>query len=565
MASLSDKQDLKRPIGRLLQLFRLERKEIGSIYLFAILAGLLQLSLPLGIQAIINFVLAGRVSTSMVVLIVLVVLAVFFTGLLQIGQMKVIERVQQRLFTRYAFEFAWRLPKLDLQKADNYYLPELVNRFFDIISLQKSISKLLLDIPTATIQVLFGLLLLSLYSNVFIFFSIFILLVVFLIIRYTGTMGLKTSLEESEYKYAIAAWLEEVARVLKSFRFSRGTHLPVQKTDVLVGNYLDARTRHFKILLFQYWALIGFKIVITAGMLVVGGVLLVRNQINVGQFVAAEIVVITVLSAVEKLIQSLEKGYDVLTSVEKLGKVIDNEIEEHGMLELKDEPSGLSLTFQKLGFGYSADSMVLNDLNFGIKSGEKVCIMGRDGSGKTTVLKLLTGAYSSFSGNLLINDLPIGNYSLESLRSRIGILFRQQDIFQGTLYENIALGDQTVAADHIIKMAEILGLHDFIASQKKGLDTLLDPTGKRLPQGIIQKILLLRAFVSGSRLLLLEEPWFGFDDACAGRIQSYLLNALPGTTVLVISNDVAFAKKCDRVIVLENGSVQTIGKPSEIL
>lgn len=565
MASLSDKQDLKRPIGRLLQLFRLERKEIGSIYLFAILAGLLQLSLPLGIQAIINFVLAGRVSTSMVVLIVLVVLAVFFTGLLQIGQMKVIERVQQRLFTRYAFEFAWRLPKLDLQKADNYYLPELVNRFFDIISLQKSISKLLLDIPTATIQVLFGLLLLSLYSNVFIFFSIFILLVVFLIIRYTGTMGLKTSLEESEYKYAIAGWLEEVARVLKSFRFSRGTQLPVQKTDVLVGNYLDARTRHFKILLFQYWALIGFKIVITAGMLVVGGVLLVRNQINVGQFVAAEIVVITVLSAVEKLIQSLEKGYDVLTSVEKLGKVIDNEIEEHGMLELKDEPSGLSLAFQKLGFGYSVDSMVLSDLNFEIKSGEKVCIMGKDGSGKTTLLKLLTGAYSSFSGNLLINDLPIGNYSLESLRSRIGILFRQQDIFQGTLYENIALGDQTVAADHIIRMAEILGLQDFIASQKKGLDTLLDPTGKRLPQGIIQKILLLRAFVSGSRLLLLEEPWFGFDDVCSARIQSYLLNALPGTTVLVISNDAAFAKQCDRVIVLENGSVKTIGKPSENL
>ncbi|MFY7879896.1 MAG: peptidase domain-containing ABC transporter [Lacibacter sp.] len=565
MASLSDKQDLKRPIGRLLQLFRLERKEIGSIYLFAILAGLLQLSLPLGIQAIINFVLAGRVSTSMVVLIVLVVLAVFFTGLLQIGQMKVIERVQQRLFTRYAFEFAWRLPKLDLQKADNYYLPELVNRFFDIISLQKSISKLLLDIPTATIQVLFGLLLLSLYSNVFIFFSIFILLVVFLIIRYTGTMGLKTSLEESEYKYAIAGWLEEVARVLKSFRFSRGTQLPVQKTDVLVGNYLDARTRHFKILLFQYWALIGFKIVITAGMLVVGGVLLVRNQINVGQFVAAEIVVITVLSAVEKLIQSLEKGYDVLTSVEKLGKVIDNEIEEHGMLELKDEPSGLSLAFQKLGFGYSVDSLVLSDLNFEIKSGEKVCIMGKDGSGKTTLLKLLTGAYSTFSGNLLINDLPIGNYSLESLRSRIGILFRQQDIFQGTLYENIALGDRTVAADHIIRMAEILGLQDFIASQKKGLDTLLDPTGKRLPQGIIQKILLLRAFVSGSRLLLLEEPWFGFDDVCSARIQSYLLNALPGTTVLVISNDAAFAKQCDRVIVLENGSVKTIGKPSENL
>lgn len=565
MASVLDKKDLKRPISRLLQLFKLERKEIGSIYLFAILAGLLQLAVPLGIQAIINFVLAGTVSTSMIVLIVLVVVAVFFNGLLQVGQMKVIERVQQRIFTRYAFEIAWRLPKLDLQRADKYYLPELVNRFFDIISLQKSISKLLLDIPTATIQVLFGLLLLSLYSNVFIFFSIFILLVVFLIIRYTGTMGLRTSLEESEYKYAIAAWLEEIARVLKSFRFSRGSHLPVQKTDLLVGNYLDARTRHFRILLFQYWALIGFKIIITAGMLVVGGVLLVQNQINVGQFVAAEIVIITVLSAVEKLIQSLEKVYDVLTSVEKLGKVIDNKIEEHGTLELTGEQAGLTIKFQEFGFGYTTDEVVLSNLNFEIKSGEKICLMGKDGSGKTTLLKLLTGAYSSFSGNLLINDFPVGNYSLESLRSRIGVLFRQQDIFQGTLFENITLGDPSVHPEQIIKLAEILGLHDFIAAQKKGLDTLLDPTGKRLPQSVIQKILLLRAFISGSRLLLLEEPWFSFDDMCAARIQSYLLNALPGTTVLVISNDVAFAKQCDRVIVLENGSVQKIGKPSEIL
>jgi ABC-type bacteriocin/lantibiotic exporter with double-glycine peptidase domain len=315
MADHSTDGILEKPLKRLLQVLKLERKEITSIYFYAILAGLLALTVPLGIQAIINFVLAGALSTSMIVLIIFVVIGVFFTGLLQIGQMKIIEKIQQRIFTRYSFEFAWRIPKLDMQQVDGYYLPEVVNRFFDVISLQKSLSKLLLDIPTATIQILFGLILLSLYSNVFIIFSIVLLVLMYTILYLTGGRGLRTSLQESEHKYAIASWLEEVARVLKSFRFSKGSSLPIEKTDQIVTKYLDSRTSHFKILMLQYWSLIGFKVIITAGMLIVGGVLLVRNEINVGQFVAAEIVILTVLSSVEKFIQSLDKVYDLLTSL----------------------------------------------------------------------------------------------------------------------------------------------------------------------------------------------------------------------------------------------------------
>ena len=274
---------LMSPVKRLLQVLKLEKKEVSAIYFFAILSGLLQLSIPLGIQAILNFVLAGAISTSMVVLITLVVTAVFFSGVLQVGQMRVIEKIQQRIFARYSFEFAWRVPKLDLQQVDGYYMPEMMNRFFDTVSLQKGLSRLLLDIPAATIQVIFGLLLLSLYSNIFIIFSLLTILIVYLILRNTGARGLRTSLEESENKYAVVAWLEEVARVMKSFRFSKNSNLPVERADQYVMNYLDSRTRHFKVLLIQYWSLIFFKVIITTGMLVVGGLLLVQNQINIGR------------------------------------------------------------------------------------------------------------------------------------------------------------------------------------------------------------------------------------------------------------------------------------------
>lgn len=565
MADLSTDGILHKPLKRLLQVLKLERKEITSVYFYAILAGLLALTVPLGIQAIINFVLAGAVSTSMVVLIIFVVMGVFFTGLLQVGQMKVIEKIQQRIFARYTFEFAWRIPKLDMQKVDRYYLPELVNRFFDIISLQKSLSKLLLDVPTASIQILFGLILLSLYSNVFIIFSIIILLLLYIILSLTGGRGLKTSLEESEHKYEVASWLEEVARVLKSFRFSKGSSLPIDKTDAIVTKYLNSRTSHFKILILQYWSLIAFKVIITSGMLVVGGVLLVQNEINVGQFVAAEIVILTVLSSVEKFIQSLDQVYDLLTSLEKLGKIIDKPLEKEGSLQLPHATKGLSVAMNGLSFGYIPERKIIENISFDLQTGNKACIMGADGSGKSTIIKLLTGSYHNFEGSILVDGVPIGNYDPDSLRAETGILFNQQDIFQGSLYENITLGNSSISTNEIIQLAEKIGLKDFIISLKKGFDTEIEPTGRRLPGGTIRKILLLRALVGSPRLLLLEEPWIGFDETSQHLIKNYLLTQIPVTTVIIITNDELFAKNSDLVLKMQSGTIDKQGKPNEVL
>jgi ABC-type bacteriocin/lantibiotic exporter with double-glycine peptidase domain len=563
--NLSGEQQLKKPVRRLLELLRLEKKEVSSVYFYAILSGLLQLSIPLGIQAVINFVLAGAISTSMVILILLIVLAVFFSGMLKVNQMKEIEKIQQRLFARYSFEFAWRVPRLDIQQVDGYYMPEMMNRFFDTISLQKALSRLLLEIPTAVIQVVFGLLLLSFYSNIFIVFSIIVLLIIYLIIYTTGARGLQTSLEESEYKYQVVGWLEEVARVLKSFRFSRLSNLPVEKTDKLVTGYLDARTRHFKILVIQYWALIVFKILITAGMLVVGGILLVENKINIGQFVASEIVILTVLSSVEKLIQSLDKIYDVLTSVEKLGKVLDKPLEEDSTLTLSEGKEGLSVSITHLNFGYDRQNMVLKDVSVNVKPGQKVCLMGTGGSGKSTLLRVLTGSYMHFEGSICINGVPIGNYDHDSLRSSTGILFHQQDIFQGSLMENISLGDKKVTADQILVLARQIGLETFISSLKDGFDTQIDPAGKRLSGGVVRRILLLRALLSQPRLLLLEEPWQGFNEESQQQIVRYIQKDLKGSTAIIASNEENFARQCDLVVIMEDGRVIKQGSPSEVL
>jgi len=230
---------------RFFKLIALERKEITAIYFYAIISGLISLSLPLGIQSIINLLFGGVISTSLVVLIGVVVLGVLANGWIQILQMRVNENIQRRIFTRFSLQFAYKIPRLDMMAVDDYYLPELVNRFFDTASLQKGVSKVLLDFPGATVQIFFGIALLSFYNGAFLFFGLGLVALIILIMRFTYPQGIRTSLEESNYKYEVGYWLEEVARTIKTIKFMGLNNFPVQKTDELVSGYLDARKSHF--------------------------------------------------------------------------------------------------------------------------------------------------------------------------------------------------------------------------------------------------------------------------------------------------------------------------------
>lgn len=219
------------PVARIFNLVKLERKEISAVYFYAILNGLILLAIPVGIQALIGFAQTNTASASIVLLIVLVVASVFIAGVLQVKQMQIIEKTQQKIFVRYSFAIANKIPQLKLSGVDNYYLPELINRFFDIGNLQKSLAKLLLDFPLAIIQIIFGLLLLAFYHPVFIAFGLLLAIVIWSILYFSGTRGLQKSIEESTHKYNVAGWLEEMARIIKSIKFSKSPDFVLQKTD----------------------------------------------------------------------------------------------------------------------------------------------------------------------------------------------------------------------------------------------------------------------------------------------------------------------------------------------
>ena len=548
---------------KILQLLRLDKKDVYAIYAFAVLAGIVQLALPLGIQSIIGFVMAGTISASIVVLIILVLIAVLLNGLLQVRQIQVTEKIQQKIFVRYAFEYADRIPKLNIEKLDGYYLPELVNRFFDTSSLQKGIEKILLGVPAAIMQILFGVLLLSLYHPIFVGFGFILLLLLFLILKFTMPAGFDASIEASNQKYATAGWLEEIARLVKTFKYAKDTSLNVTKTDMIVSKYLKARTSYFNVLLTQYWSLISFKLVITAAMLIVGAFLLVDQQINVGQFIAADIVILSVISSVEKLIGTLDKVYDVLTSVEKLSKITESDTETQGSAVLPDISQGVSIAFAKVDFGYYNTNKVLQNISFSIQPGQKICIMGESGSGKSSILRILTGAYKNFDGSVLIENLPIGNYSLDSIRSQTGILLNQQEIFEGTIWENLTMGNPAIKHTDVYDLIKLSGLQNFIAAQSKGFDTHLDPMGKIVSAEIKQTILLLRALIGKKRLLLLEDPMNNISSSNQAQIVDYIFMDKTNTTIITTS-DKAIAQKSDLVIFLKNGNIKAIGTYNEV-
>lgn len=536
-------------IARLHQVLMLDRKDIVVVYILAFLAGLVQLSVPLGIQSIINFVMAGSLSTSMIVLIALVVFGVFINGLLQIRQLQIIEKLKQKIFVRYSLEFGDRLPKLNIEKLDKEYLPEMVNRFFETVSLQKGMDKLLIDLPAASIQVLLGLTILAFYHPFFIAFGLFLLIIVLAILRFTSAGGLNTALLASGYKYGVAAWLQEVARTVKSFKYTKGTSLHLNKTDELVGNYLTARTQHFKILLTQFWSLISFKVIITASMLILGSYLLLNQQINIGQFIAADIIIISIIASIEKVIINLDSVYEAMVSVEKLGKITEAEEEKSGSLVLHANNEGVSIQFADVNFSYNGDKPVINKINFNVEKGEMIQIAGVSGAGKSTVLRLLTGAFTQYNGSVLIDGIPAANYDLKSLRQLTGILLGSQDIFYGTLLQNITMDSHKITVSQVTKLADIVGLSAFVKDSKDGYDTVLQPVGLKLSGRVRKNILLMRALLGEHRLLLLEDPFDHLEEPNKTNTIQYLREN-KNVTVLIASQDQQLSNYCNKVITL---------------
>ena len=535
-----------------------EKKDVTNIYFYAILNGLVQLSVPLGIQSIVSFVMGATMATSIYILIAFVVLGTWLVGYFRLKVMQIIEKIQQKIFVEFSLAFAEKLPKVNLSETRKYYLPELVNRFFDTQSLQKGISKILLEIPTALIQILFGILLLSFYHPWFLVFGALVIICVIFIFRFTMESGIKSSIDESDRKYDVASWIEDIAASIKIFKLNSKTEIHVAETDKRVVKYLSERTSHFRVLVIQYKTIVAFKVIITLVMLVIGTYLLVNQQLNIGAFIATEIVVLTIMAAVEKLIISLESYYDVIAALAKLNKVTDLPEEDLGAITLENQNSGFEIEFKEVNFVFNDYQMILENVNFKLAENSLNVITGSLGSGKSLLLNMMTGFYEPSSGRILIDKIPLKNVDKISLRNQIGMFLEDMTIIKGTVYENIVLGQTHISAEQILDISEEIGVDDFSSLFSNGFFTKISETDTEISFSSKKKIMLLRALVGERRLLILEDPLDGMDDAFKIKMREHLSNLKENTTVIVVSEDPEMIEIADQHLHIEEGTVKIL-------
>ena len=541
---------------RFIGLLKLDKRDVFQVFYYAIFAGVVNLSLPLGIQAIINLMQGAQISTSWIVLVVLVTLGVAFVGILQLMQIRIIENVQQKIFTRSSFEFAYRFPKIKMSELHNYYPPELANRFFDTLTIQKSLSKVLIDFPAALLQIVFGLLLLSFYHPFFIVYGILLLLLIYVVFKFTAQRGLDTSLDESKSKYKVAHWIQEVARSIVSFKLSGKTSHALDKNDTLVVGYLNARESHFRVLVLQFIQMIGFKVLVTGGLLLIGGLLVLNQEMNIGQFVAAEIIILLVINSVEKLILGLETFYDLLTSLEKMGQVVDKELEpQEGEKPFMENQS---FTIELSDISYSVPEPkreIISHLDLTITPNCTILLRGKSGSGKNTLLRIIAGILEPDSGGVYVNGVSLKGMNLNYYRSHLGQSLPEESPFEGTILNNITFGDKDTTNEQVYWALDKVGLTEFVKKQPEGLNTVLYPEGKQIPHTISKKIVLARSIVRKPKLLILKDPLDQFNSEEADRILNFLSDSSNGWALLVVSENDKWIKKCSRIITMDKGRI----------
>ena len=530
-------KDVSKPFQRFWALLRPDRRDIRDIYLFAIVGGILSLGLPLGIQAIINFVQAGKVSTSWFLLVGLVVLAIGFSGFMNIAQLRITENLQQRIFSRSALEFATRIPSIQLKELLTRYAPEWTNRFFDTLTIQKGMSKLLIDFTAASLQILFGLILLSFYHPFFIIFGFALLLLLIFIFRLTAKRGFVSSLEESKYKYKVANWLEEIARNRISFKFLGQRGILLNRTDAYLQGYLKARETHFKILVQQYKYLIGFKVLIALALLIIGGLLVLSQQMNIGQFVAAEIIIVLVLNSVEKLIVSLEIVYDVLTAIEKIGEVTDLALETNEGMTFEANCENLSVSFKAVSYQTNwSKTLLFEKLNLELEAGKSYLLLDPEGHRSQSLFLLISAITEPRTGSVLINGIPTTNIQVNSLRKHIATCLKQDHLIYGSVLDNLTMG-RNLSNNEVVGLCEQIGLSPLILNLQDGYETILNPEAGALNRSMVTLILIARALLSKPLLLLWDTHYQYLTAPQQTKVFDYMKSNCKCTFILSATTD----------------------------
>jgi ABC-type bacteriocin/lantibiotic exporter with double-glycine peptidase domain len=553
------------PVVRLIRLFSQERSDLWVLVTYTVIAGLMALAVPLATQALVNTIAAGVLVQPLIVLTVLVLIGMLCAGFLQLLRLVLVERLQQRVFARVALDIAERMVRVRTSSLRGEYAPELVNRFFDVLTLQKTLAKLLVDGLASALQAFVGLILLAVYSPLLLGFDVFVLLFIAFIIGILGWNGLTSSIDESAEKYKVADWLEELARCHTSLKMHGDRRYLIDRADNAVVRYILGRREHFKVFWRQSAGSYIFQALASAGVLAIGGWLVINRQLTLGQLVAAQIIVVSVLASLEKLVRQAEELFDLLTSMEKVGHVTDLPMEREGGHKLPEtSEQGLPVVCRGVRFAYNPGDEVLAGLSLDLKPGDRVSLVGASGAGKSTLAALICGLEEPSHGTVEVGGIEVRAMDLSSLRRAVTLVGYTNEIFNGTIEDNIRVGREHVTHQDIRWALEIAQLTDDIAQMPGGTSTLLVSAGQNLSRGQAQRLLIARAIAGRPRLLVLDEAFTGIDERTTMKILDAIYAPENVWTIIDISHEAEVVVRSNRIHVLADGRIVESGTAEKL-
>ncbi len=546
------------PSRRLWRLILEEKRDVSLVVLYSIGVGVLSLAIPITAMAVVNTAAMATLLQQLIVLCLALFLSLGVAAVLRSVQTVVVEFLQQRIFVRVVAELAYRLPRIELKAYDRQHGPELVNRFFDVLTVQKSTATLLLDGIAVVLQMGIGLLLLAFYHHLLLAFAIILLLGLLFIVSVLGRGALDSAIRESRAKYQVAGWMEEIARHPAAFKLHGGPRFAQERADAHAREYLLARQEHFRILLRQFMFALVLQVAASTALLGLGGFLVIQEQLTLGQLVAAEIVVTLVVASFTKLGKQLESYYDLLAAVDKLGHLLELPLERQTGEAHQARTKGAALRIHNLSFAYLSDrGPVLDGFELAVQPGERLAIVGPNGAGKSTLVDLLFGTRVPNGGHITIDDADLRDLRLESLREHVAIV-KGIEIFDGSIVENVRMGRDEMSLAEVRRALTAVALLRDVLDLPDGLNTRLGTGGAPLSLGQSKRLMLARAIAGQPRLLILDEVLDDMNRQVRSEVMPAILGCESLWTLVVVTHSQEVAQLCDRQVILQ----KTSGTPS---
>lgn len=542
-------------IKRLNQFYAADAYDIIVILLFGLLIGLFSLAVPIGVNSLVSTVAFGTLMQPLVVLMLVVMIGLAFAAFLRLMQVYAVEIIQRRLFVRLSLNLSHLLPRFKLSIFKEQHGPELVNRFFEIITIQKITSTMLMEGVALLFQASLGLLLLSFYHPYLLVFGILLLLSLIIVLA-LGWGAIPSAVDESVMKYKVLAWLEELARFPILYKSLEGRVMASNMTDRLCNEYIHARYRHFSILFRQHSASMITLILGNGSLLALGGLLVIRQELSLGQLVAAELVVSTLLSAIAKMGKHLSDFYDLVASVDKLDYILEMPTEEmDGNVKLlTTEP--LEVRFERVVFKVPSGKEAISNLSFTLSPGTKTSIYGRNGSGKSCIANLLYKLEIPTSGYITINGSDIRQIVNDSLRGEVALI-RGIETVMGTIADNIRLSKTETSENEINSALHAVGLFERVMNFPQGINTKLQSAEASLSRSELLLLMLARALVTKPHLLILDETLDGIDPGSLDKVHEVILSESAPWTLLNLTHDKSISQRFPNKLVLNEGVLVT--------